>query len=161
MTKRMRSRFAQLVPGRCSGHRPAGARAGFAADPPKLELRKGRPDHPDRQHAGRADAILRPLRDLTARRFPELELVVHNLGYSADELTSTAAPGPFRRPRPHAQGREARRLVAAFGFNESFAGPAGLGKFKNDLEKFIKDSTTTKYNGKEAPEAGAALADRP
>ncbi len=42
-------------------------------------------------------------------------------------------------------------LLAAFGFNESFAGPAGLGKFKKDLEDFIKKSTTEKYNGKEAP----------
>ena len=43
-------------------------------------------------------------------------------------------------------------MIAVFGFNESFAGPAGLGKFKNDLEKFIKVSTTTKYNGKAAPQ---------
>src|SRR5262249_19377686 len=42
-------------------------------------------------------------------------------------------------------------LIAAFGFNESFAGPAGLEKFKKDLEGFIKESTTTKYNGKQAP----------
>ena len=42
-------------------------------------------------------------------------------------------------------------LIAVFGFNESFAGPAGLAKFKNDLEKFIRISTTTKYNGKAAP----------
>ena len=42
-------------------------------------------------------------------------------------------------------------LIAAFGFNESFAGPAGLAKFKKDLERFINDSTTTKYNGKAAP----------
>src|SRR6185312_909149 len=42
-------------------------------------------------------------------------------------------------------------IIAAFGFNESFAGPKGLEKFKKDLDKFITDSTSTKYNGKAAP----------
>ena len=39
-------------------------------------------------------------------------------------------------------------VIAAFGFNESFAGPAGLAKFKSDLDNFIRETVTTNYNGR-------------
>ncbi|HTK74869.1 MAG TPA: PVC-type heme-binding CxxCH protein, partial [Gemmataceae bacterium] len=42
-------------------------------------------------------------------------------------------------------------IFAFFGYNESFAGEAGLDKFKRDLESFIKHSLAQKYNGKSAP----------
>ncbi len=151
MTKRVRSRFAYrflavgavlalLVPA------PV-----FSADKPKLELRKG-----DRiiligntlaermQYYGHFETLLHA-------RFPELELVVHNLGYSADELTLRPRQAHFDDHGHTLKDEKPDVLIAVFGFNESFAGPAGLAKFKNDLEKFIKVSTTTKYNGKEAP----------
>ena len=35
-------------------------------------------------------------------------------------------------------GTKADVIWAFFGYNESFAGEAGLPKFKDDLEKFIK-----------------------
>ncbi|MCA1684491.1 MAG: GDSL-type esterase/lipase family protein, partial [Planctomycetia bacterium] len=84
-------------------------------------------------------------------RFPDLELVVHNLGWSADELTL--------RPRSKGLGDHGHTLedekpdvvIAAFGFNESFGGDEGLPKFKKDLEKFIRETTSAKYNGKSAP----------
>ena len=108
MTNRARRRFG-------TGLAAAGtlvvfwAAAASAAEPPRLELKKG-----DRiiiigntlaermQYYGHFETLLHS-------RFPELELVVHNLGWSADELTLRPAPGPLQRPRPHAQGREARR----------------------------------------------------
>ena len=43
-------------------------------------------------------------------------------------------------------------MIAAFGFNESFGGPAGLAKFQSDLENFIRETTTTNYNGKSPPQ---------
>ncbi len=42
-------------------------------------------------------------------------------------------------------------VFAFFGYNESFAGEAGLPKFKMDLEEFIKHTLAQKYNGKTAP----------
>lgn len=123
----------------------------FAADTPKLELKKG-------------DRIILIGNTLAERmqyyshfetslhaRFPELELVVHNLGYSADELTLRPRQANFNDHGHTLKDEKPDVLIAAFGFNESFAGPAGLAKFKQDLEDFIKASTTTKYNGNEAP----------
>ncbi len=84
-------------------------------------------------------------------RFPELDLVVHNLGFSADELVLRPRQAHFNEHGHTLKDEKPDVLLAAFGFNESFAGTAGLEKFKSNLEKFIKDSTTTKYNGKEPP----------
>jgi putative heme-binding domain-containing protein len=42
-------------------------------------------------------------------------------------------------------------IFAFFGYNESFAGEAGLEKFKADLDNFIKHALAQKYNGKSAP----------
>src|SRR4051794_41967242 len=48
-------------------------------------------------------------------------------------------------------GTKADVLFAFFGYNESWAGEAGLPKFKTDLEAFIKHTLAQKYNGKSAP----------
>jgi glucose/arabinose dehydrogenase len=84
-------------------------------------------------------------------RFPELELVVHNLGYSADELSLRPRQAQFDDHGHRLQDEKPDVLIAAFGFNESFSGPGGLERFKIDLESFIKVSTATRYNGKEPP----------
>ena len=122
-----------------------------SAEQPRLVLRKG-----DRviiigntlaermQYFGHFETLLHS-------RFPELELVVHNLGWSADELTLRPRQGSFEDHGHTLKDEKPDVLIAAFGFNESFAGPAGLEKFQSDLERFIQESTTTKYNEKEAP----------
>jgi mono/diheme cytochrome c family protein/glucose/arabinose dehydrogenase len=43
-------------------------------------------------------------------------------------------------------------IIAFFGFNESFAGQAGLENFKGELRAFIKHTKSQKYNGSSAPE---------
>jgi glucose/arabinose dehydrogenase len=123
----------------------------FSAHQPRLELHKG-----DRiiligntlaermQYYGHFETSLHA-------RFPELELVVHNLGYSADELTLRPRQANFNDHGHTLNDEKPDILFAFFGFNESFAGPAGLLKFKNDLAAFIHTSTTTKFNGKNAP----------
>jgi glucose/arabinose dehydrogenase len=82
-------------------------------------------------------------------RFPELDLVFHNLGYSADELKLRPRQAHFNDHGHTLKDEKPDVLIAAFGFNESFAGRAGLEKFQSDLEDFIK--TSTRYNGKAAP----------
>jgi glucose/arabinose dehydrogenase len=122
-----------------------------AAEPTRLELQKG-----DRiiiigntlaermQYYGHFETLLHS-------RFPELELVVHNLGWSADEVALRPRQANFNDHGHRLQDEKPDVLIAAFGFNESFGGPAGLPKFRRDLERFIQESTTTKYNGRAAP----------
>ena len=151
MTKRLRSRCAHLLLAAAAVIALLAPAPALSADAPKLQLRKG-----DRiiligntlaermQYYGHFETLLHA-------RFPELELVVHDLGWSADELTLRPRQAHFDDHGHTLKDEKPDVIVAVFGFNESFAGPAGLGKFKNDLEKFIEVSTTTKYNGKEAP----------
>ncbi len=123
-----------------------------AADAPKLDLKKG-----DRiiligntlaermQYFGNWETLLHS-------RFPDLELIVHDLGWSADELTLRPRQAAAQDHGHELKDEKPDVLVAAFGFNESFAGPKGLNKFKADLDRLLKEWTTTKYNGKVAPQ---------
>lgn len=42
-------------------------------------------------------------------------------------------------------------LIAFFGYNESYDGPAGIANFKGELEGFVNHTLAQKYNGKAAP----------
>ncbi len=42
-------------------------------------------------------------------------------------------------------------IFVFYGYNESFAGSAGLDKFKSDLDHFIKHTLAHRYNGKSSP----------
>ncbi len=109
-------------------------------------------------------------------RFSEHDLVFRNLGYSADELTIRlrsrdfgtpdqwlAGEAPIPQPgkldpnavaRPNRfelAGTKADVIFAFFGYNESFAGEAGLPKFKQDLDAWIKHTLAQQYNGRTAP----------
>src|SRR5437660_6137023 len=95
-------------------------------------------------------------------RFPKHHLVFRNLGFSGDELAlrlrsksfgtpdqwlagSAPVPEPsrlttrkgVRENRFETTNTRADVVFAFFGYNESYAGEAGLGKFKSDLKTFI------------------------
>jgi putative heme-binding domain-containing protein len=117
----------------------------------KLEIRPG--DHicligntlADRmQHDGWLEAYFQS-------RFPKHELVFRNLGFSGDELTHRERSDGFGSPDEWLTRCKADVVFAFFGYNESFAGEAGLAKFKQDLTSFIKQTLAQKYNGKSAP----------
>ncbi len=116
------------------------------------------------------------LETLFHSRFPTHDLVFRNLGFSGDELTlrlrsqsfgtpdqwlagSAPVPEPgrlfsrigVRENRFETTNTRADVVLAFFGYNESFAGAAGLDKFKKDLDAFIKHTLAQKYNGKSAP----------
>ena len=122
-----------------------------AADAPALTLKKG-----DRiviigntlaermQQFGNLETLL-------YSRFPDLDLVVRDLGWSADELTVRMRSQDFKDHGHNLTDHKPTVLVACFGFNESFGGVAGLAKFEQDLEKFITESITTKYDGQSPP----------
>ena len=109
-------------------------------------------------------------------RHPDLDLTIRNLGFSGDEVNFRqrsqdfgtpdqwlSASAPIPQPNMIADksvvnpnrfekaGTKADVIWAFFGYNESFAGEAGLAKFKADLETFIKHTRGQKYNGKSAP----------
>ncbi len=71
-------------------------------------------------------------------RFPKDELVVRNLGWSADEIGLRPRSKDFKDHKHTLADHKPNVLLAFFGFNESFAGPAGLAKFEQDLEGFLK-----------------------
>jgi putative heme-binding domain-containing protein len=90
-------------------------------------------------------------------RFPKHDLVIRYLGFSGDEVGGyTERPDFNKRLRSADFGSGdywltkvgADVVFAFFGYNESFAGEAGLDKFKSDLTSFIKHTTGQKYNGK-------------
>jgi putative heme-binding domain-containing protein len=126
----------------------APARAG---EPPHLELKPadriaiiGNTLADRMQHFGYLETAL-------ASRFPRHELVVRNLGFSGDELTLRLRSPGFGTPDEHLTRVKADVILAFFGYNESFAGPEGLPKFKQDLEAFVQHTLEQKYNGVSAP----------
>ncbi|WP_406694003.1 PVC-type heme-binding CxxCH protein [Singulisphaera sp. Ch08] len=86
-------------------------------------------------------------------RFPDRDLVVRNLGFSGDEidLSRRIRSKDFGTPDHWLTFTKADVIFAFFGYNESFAGQAGLDAYKEELTNFIKHSLAQKYNGKEAP----------
>ncbi|MCA9113988.1 MAG: HEAT repeat domain-containing protein [Planctomycetaceae bacterium] len=88
---------------------------------------------------------------LLHNRFPEHQLVVRNIGWSADELTLQPRPLDFGTMDEHLARLEADVVIACFGSNESFAGPGGLDQFRSNLGSFLDGLQSQKYNGKVAP----------
>ncbi|HUR54148.1 MAG TPA: GDSL-type esterase/lipase family protein, partial [Gemmataceae bacterium] len=80
---------------------------------------------------------------------------------SADQWLSASAPIPqpnavadksvVKANRFEQVGTRADVILAFFGYNESWAGEAGLPKFRDDLAAFVKHQRAQKYNGKSAP----------
>src|SRR5262245_28827000 len=99
-----------------------------AQPPARLEIRPG--DHicligntlADRmQHDGWLETFLQS-------RFPRHQLVIRNLGFSGDELTLRLRSQDFGSPDRWLGITKADVVFAFFGYNESYAGPAGLDK---------------------------------
>src|SRR5262249_27410117 len=84
--------------------------------------------------------------------FPDLELIVRNLGWSADEVGLRPRSLDFAHHGDTLAGLKPDVVLAFFGFNESFAGKEGLPQFEKQLEAFIKEITSTNYNGKNPPQ---------
>ena len=91
------------------------------------------------------------LETLIQRRFPQHQLVFRNLGFSGDELTIRLRSANFGTPDDWLKKNETDVIFAFFGYNESFAGAAGLEKFRQDLDAQLKQMLAQKYNGESAP----------
>ena len=84
-------------------------------------------------------------------RFAAQQPVVRTLAWPGDEIT--VQPRPEKYADMHGQLAEVRAdvVLAGYGFNESFAGAAGVAKFEADLAAFIAGLRAHRYNGKSAP----------
>src|SRR5690606_34503101 len=73
-------------------------------------------------------------------RFPTKRLSVRNLGWSADEIDLRPRSANFQDHGHNLSDHAPQVVLAMFGFNESFAGPAGLDAFRTRFEKFLSDT---------------------
>ena len=78
-------------------------------------------------------------------RFPDKELVFRNFGRPADEVANRQRANDYTKLDDPLFTFNPDTFVCFFGFNESFAGPLGVEKFKADYEKFI-DEYSQKYS---------------
>ncbi|HLH56117.1 MAG TPA: PVC-type heme-binding CxxCH protein [Verrucomicrobiae bacterium] len=91
------------------------------------------------------------LETLIQARFPDLHLSFRNLGFAGDELSVRMRCENFGSTGDWLERTKATCVFAFFGYNESFAGPAGLDKFKSDLDAFLSETRHKKYNGAVTP----------
>ncbi len=108
-------------------------------------------------------------------RYPKHELFVRNMGRPGDtpgfrphparatqwafpgaekfhpELNTHYGKGFFPTPDQWLHFLKADTVVAFFGYNESFDGPAGVKNFEAELDAFVRHSLSKAYNGKQAP----------
>ncbi len=101
---------------------------------------------------------------LMQQRFADRELVFRNLAWSADEVALRPRPDGFGDLNQHLTEHQADVVLAAFGFNESFKGEAGLAEFETLLRAFLIELKSHHYNGKSPPEivlVGPTSAEKP
>ncbi|MDO8539171.1 MAG: GDSL-type esterase/lipase family protein [Opitutaceae bacterium] len=84
-------------------------------------------------------------------KHPAHQIVVRNLTFAGDEVATRARSKDFGSPDEWLTRVQAGVVFAFFGYNESFAGADGRPKFKEDLEKFLRDTRAKNYNGLGAP----------
>ncbi len=85
------------------------------------------------------------------QHFPDHQLVVRHLAWSADEIDNQPRPANFADTEQHLTHERADVILATFGFNESFAGETGLETFRQKLTNYLTTLTSKAYNGASAP----------
>lgn len=83
--------------------------------------------------------------------FPNHELVVRHLAWSADEVDVQPRPANFADTEQHLAHEKIDVIFAAVGFNESFAGEEGLDAFRKRLTDYLVSLKSKLFNGKSAP----------
>lgn len=73
------------------------------------------------------------------------QLVVRNLGWAGDTITLRLRSKDFPDHGHTLLHHQPDVILACFGFNESFAGAAGVAQFETDLAKFLTDLKSLKY----------------
>ncbi len=87
------------------------------------------------------------LETLITQKFPQHNLTFRNLAAAGDELVTRARSKDFGTPDEWLTKVQPNVVFAFFGYNESFAGPEGLPKFKQELEDYLRNVRSKSYNG--------------
>ncbi|MDG2125980.1 MAG: SGNH/GDSL hydrolase family protein, partial [Verrucomicrobiales bacterium] len=117
------------------------------AEPPKLVIEKG--THIAILGSGFADRLQHTpwFEAHLHKRFSSQQLVVRNLGFSADEVTTWHRSQDFGSQDDWLNRTGADIIFAFWGFNESFQGPDGIDQFKSDLATWIDAKRAQSYGG--------------
>ena len=91
------------------------------------------------------------LETLLHQHHPDHKLTVRNLAWPADEVDLMPRPDNFGDLDQHLHHFKADLIIAAYGYNESFAGEEGLPAFEERLHKFLTHFKSQAYNGQSAP----------
>ena len=91
------------------------------------------------------------LETLIYAKFPQHDFVFRNLSATGDEVATWHRSENFGSRDEWLTKTKADVIFAFYGFNESFGGDAGLEPFKENLDKFLKDTKAQNYSGKGAP----------
>ncbi len=128
----------------------AGACPAQAADAEKVTLHRG--DHIAIIGDGLADRLQHDgwLETLLQKANPQDELTIRNLAFSGDEIVQPEVTDTGATREQWLGKVKADVILAFYGFNESFAGPEGIAKFKADLDAFLKDKLKGNFSGKGA-----------
>ena len=86
------------------------------------------------------------------KSFPDRNLTVRNLGWSADEVNLQPRPLNFGTADEHLTREKADVIFACFGLNEAFKGEDSLQAFKQQLSGYLQHLQQQKYNGQQAPQ---------
>jgi glucose/arabinose dehydrogenase/uncharacterized cupredoxin-like copper-binding protein len=84
--------------------------------------------------------------------FPDRNLKVRNLAWSADEINLRPRPLGFGTLDEHLQQQQADVVFAFFGLNESFKGLDSLDSFGKELHRFLSHLKAQPYNGVSPPQ---------
>ncbi|MEY4815971.1 MAG: hypothetical protein RLZZ162_3044, partial [Verrucomicrobiota bacterium] len=87
------------------------------------------------------------LETLITQKFPQHNLSFRNLAAAGDEIVTRARSKDFGTPDEWLTKVQPNVVFAFFGYNESFAGPEGLPKFKQELEDYLRNVRSKSYNG--------------
>ncbi len=96
------------------------------------------------RHFGHFEALLH-------QRHPRHRLVVRNLAWPADTPDLQPRPLNFADTEQHLTHERADVILAAYGFNESFAGEEGLAEFRRALSDHVARLRAMAFNGKMGP----------
>ncbi len=122
-----------------------------AADAALLELTKG--DHVAIVGSGLADRLQHDgwLETLIQQAFPTQELTIRNLAFSGDEVVPRLVTDTGATREQWLTTLRTDVILAFYGFNESFAGPSGIEKFKQELDGYLKTTRKATYRETRSP----------
>ncbi len=86
------------------------------------------------------------------QEFADKEITLRNLSWSGDEIQLHPRPDEFGNIHEHLTDAKADIILAAYGFNESFAGTEKVEEFETLLKAFITELRIHHYNGKNPPQ---------